>query len=64
MPAQAHTYVVNVNREGKWWMVSIPELDGLTQARNEDEVEAMARDVIAVTLDVQPDSFALSVRML
>lgn len=45
-------YDVVVTREGKWWMVSIPELDGLTQARRLEEAPAMARDYISLTLDV------------
>jgi hypothetical protein len=47
-------YRVEVTREGKWWMVAIPELDGLTQARRLEEAPLMARDYIAVTLDVDP----------
>ena len=35
-------YQVDVTRDGKWWMVSIPQLDGLTQARRVGEVEAHA----------------------
>ncbi|MGW4482020.1 hypothetical protein [Rhodococcus triatomae] len=46
------TYTVEVTREGEWWMVSIPELDGLTQARQLSEAELMAREYIAVTLGV------------
>lgn len=46
------TYEVTVERAGRWWMVAIPELDGLTQARRLDEVEQMAREYIAVTTDV------------
>ncbi len=41
-----------IAREGKWWMVAIPALDGLTQARRLSEAEHMARDYIAVSLDV------------
>ncbi|KXX56830.1 hypothetical protein [Rhodococcus sp. LB1] len=41
-------YKVEVTRDGKWWMVSIPELDGLTQARRLGETEQMAREFIAV----------------
>lgn len=48
-----HVYEVEVTREAKWWMVSIPEIDGLTQARRLSEVEQMAREYIAVTLDVR-----------
>ncbi|MCD5419800.1 HicB family toxin-antitoxin system [Rhodococcus pyridinivorans] len=43
------THRVNVTRDGKWWTVSIPELDGLTQARRVGEVEQMALEYIAVT---------------
>jgi predicted RNase H-like HicB family nuclease len=50
------THKVNVTREGKWWMVSIPELDGLTQARRLSEAELMAKEYIAVTLDVPIES--------
>ena len=46
------SYEVTVTREGRWWMVEIPGLDGLTQARRLDEVERMAREYIAVTLDL------------
>ena len=46
------TYDVNVTRDGKWWMVEVPAIGGLTQARRVTEVEDMARDLIAVTLDV------------
>jgi hypothetical protein len=63
MPTEARTYAVKVTREGKWWMVHIPELDGLTQARNVAEIEGMARDYIAVTLEVPQETVALSVAM-
>lgn len=46
------TFDVKVTREGKWWMVEIPELDGLTQARRLAEVGQMAREWIALTLDL------------
>jgi len=58
------TYTVNVTGEGRWWMVVIPELDGLTQARNLREVEVMARDYIAESLDVPEDSFSISVNVV
>jgi DNA-directed RNA polymerase specialized sigma subunit len=34
-------------------MISVPEIDGLTQARRLSDVEKMARELIAVTLDVR-----------
>jgi len=45
-------YKATATREGKWWMVTIPDLDGLTQARRLSEAQTMAREWIAVTLDV------------
>ncbi|MDR6972671.1 hypothetical protein [Leifsonia shinshuensis] len=44
-----HEYEVSVTRDGGWWMVHIPELGGLTQARSVDEVPLMAAEYVAVT---------------
>ncbi|MFI5698064.1 hypothetical protein ACIA58_39780 [Kribbella sp. NPDC051586] len=55
------TYEVTVERDGRWWMVAVPELDGLTQARRLDEVEQMAREYIAVTTDVPLSRVAVEV---
>lgn len=46
------TYAANVTREGKWWMVRVPEISGLTQARRLSEAELMARELVAVTENV------------
>jgi hypothetical protein len=46
------TYTVSVTREGRWWMVRVPEIDQVTQARRLSEVTKAARELIAVTLDV------------
>jgi len=58
------TYDVIVSREGKWWMICIPALDGLTQARRLDEAPIMARDYIAVALDVPVSEVAVAVSVL
>lgn len=55
------TYEVTVSREGRWWMVAVPEIDGLTQARRLDEVERMAREYIAVSTDVPVSKVAVDV---
>ncbi len=47
-----NAYDVTVTRDGSWWMVEIPALDGLTQARRLSEVTEMSRSYVAVTLDV------------
>ena len=55
------TYDAIVTRDGKWWMIEIPDLDGLTQARRLAEVEDMAREFIAVSTRVPQDEIALNV---
>lgn len=45
-------YTATVTREGKWWMVRVGGINGLTQARRLSEAELMARELIAVTLNV------------
>ncbi|WP_202880507.1 hypothetical protein [Kribbella amoyensis] len=42
-------------------MIAIPGLDGLTQARRLDEVERMAREYIAVTLDIPLSEVSVTV---
>lgn len=44
-------YDIEVTRDGRWWMVHVPEIDQLTQAHHRGEVEEMARDLIAVSTD-------------
>lgn len=57
------TYTAQVTRDGRWWMVAVPEIDGLTQARRLSEAELMARELIAVTLDLPLDDVAVDVRV-
>lgn len=55
-------YTAHVTRGGSWWAIEIAELDGVyTQARRLDQVESVARDAIAATLDVDPVSVAIDV---
>lgn len=57
------TYEVTVRRDGKFWYVEIPALDGATQARNLSEIDEMARDYIAEVAEVPADSFDLHVQI-
>ncbi|RRQ26228.1 hypothetical protein DK926_19750 [Rhodococcus sp. Eu-32] len=43
---------VVVTRDGKWWLISIPELGAVTQAREFSSVPTMAREVIALETGV------------
>lgn len=42
-----HTYEIEVYRDGRWHMIRIPELDGLTQARHPDEIPVPRTTVFA-----------------
>ena len=46
-----HSYKVEVERDGRWWIITVPELDQVTQARRVNEIEDMARSLIAVSTD-------------
>jgi hypothetical protein len=54
------TYTANITREGDWWMIHVPEIDGVTQAHDLAEAGQMARELIAVTLDVPLDTVVVS----
>ncbi len=55
------TYHVRVERDEKHWMLHVPEIGRVTEARNLREVEPMARDLIAVMEEIPPDSFDLEI---
>src|SRR5258708_19559610 len=61
MVAEVTTYHAQVDRDGSVWRVRVPEVQRTTQARNLREVEAMARDLIAIMDDIPADSFSLEV---
>lgn len=54
---------MRVSREGKWWMVAVPEFAGVTHARRLSDVDAMAQSLIAAHFDVAPGSFDLDVQL-
>jgi predicted RNase H-like HicB family nuclease len=55
------TYHVAPERDGRFWVLKVLELDCWSQAERLQDVEAMARDLVAVWLDVPPDSFDIVV---
>lgn len=56
-----HHYKVEVTRDGRWWMVHVPELDQLTQARRIGEVEEMARSLIAISTGTRVSDIAIDI---
>jgi len=55
--SERKTYDVITWREEGFWVIDIDELGLTTQARRLDQVEYMARDAIALWLDVLEESF-------
>jgi predicted RNase H-like HicB family nuclease len=56
------TFTALCERAGRWWTIQIPQLEGLTaQARSLDQVEIMARQVIARQLSLPPESITVDV---
>lgn len=59
------SYTARCVRSGKWWAIEVPEVRGAhSQARRLDQVEAQARDAVALLLDVPPDSFDMDVHVV
>jgi predicted RNase H-like HicB family nuclease len=55
-------YSAKAIRSGDWWAITIPELQGVhSQARRLDQAQRMAREAIALFLDIPPDSFEVAV---
>jgi predicted RNase H-like HicB family nuclease len=55
-------YLVRAVRSGRWWSIEVPELRGVfSQARRLNQVEFMAREAIALMLNVPEDSFDITV---
>ena len=54
-------YKVKVHRDGRWWMVAVPEIDQITQTRRLADVETMARSLIAVSTDAPITDVAVEV---
>lgn len=48
MEAGERVYRANVRLDGDWWMVEVPEVDGLTQAVRFEDVEFAARELVSV----------------
>ena len=54
-----YQFKIEVTRDGRWWMVRIPEIDGITQARRLSEVETMAREYIALDRNLPFDEIQI-----
>lgn len=48
-----------IRRDGRFWLVHVPEIDQYTQGRNLKEAAEMARDLTATWLDIPLDQVDL-----
>ena len=48
------TYTAVCTREGKWWVVHVPEIDHSTQARRLDQVPEIVADLVSLFTDLDP----------
>lgn len=56
------TYTAVCRRSGDWWAISVREIKGVhTQVRRLDQAADMARDAIALMLDVDPANIHVEV---
>jgi len=50
--------------DGKYWIIEIPAIDGMTQARSVKEIDVMVRDYISIMTESEPDSFDVNMQLL
>lgn len=64
MSMTKNVYTARCYRSGKWWAIEVPEVPGAhSQARRLDQVEANAREAIGLILDVDGDTFDITVQV-
>jgi hypothetical protein len=58
------TYTAVCEREGDWWVVTVPELDygRVTQTRSLDEIPATVADLVALMTGTDPASIEVNVQ--
>uniref|UniRef100_UPI003F496221 hypothetical protein n=1 Tax=Promicromonospora sp. CA-289581 TaxID=3240013 RepID=UPI003F496221 len=54
------TYTVKAVREGVWWVLHVEDV-GVTQSRSLRDAPRMAADMIALMLDVDPETIVVQV---
>ena len=50
--AMAKVYEATATREGRWWLIRVPEIDAVTQARRASEINEMTAGLIQAVLDL------------
>ncbi|MET0233835.1 MAG: hypothetical protein ABW224_04275 [Kibdelosporangium sp.] len=55
------TYRAEVTRDGKFWLIRIPELDRSTQASRYKDVAVMANDLVEIMTGLAADKYDLHI---
>ncbi len=63
MVAALKVYEVDVERDGRFWHIHVPEVARSTQARTLREIEPMAMDLIVIMDEVQRGAFQLDIHI-
>jgi len=63
--ASVMTYTAVCEREGDWWVITVPELDSgaVTQARTLDEAPATVADLVALMTDADPATVEVDMKV-
>lgn len=56
-------YTANVTRDGRFWLIHVPEIDRYTQARHLREITTMSSDLIVVMTGEDPAAVELDVHI-
>src|SRR5215831_4528435 len=57
----AVNYTARCHREGRWWVIEVPELGHTTQARRLDKVEEMVRSLVQMFTNLDASSATVTV---
>ncbi|GAA1168558.1 hypothetical protein [Pseudonocardia alaniniphila] len=58
-PTEARTYTVQAFRDSGLWVIEVPEIDAVGQARTLASAADTARTLIALWLDVDPETISV-----
>ena len=58
------SYTAKARKEGRWWVVEIPELDSAGQAAKVSEVQQAAEEVIQLLTGQAPGSYSLTIDLV
>jgi hypothetical protein len=63
MVAELKTYHAEVTRDGKFWLIRIPEIDRSTQALRYKDVPIMANDLVEIVTGLSTDDYDLHIHV-